>query len=695
MKWVSNVILLLSAALLLPLAACGGKTVSSPAASGGGYRQDSAALTFDGTKWNYDETNDVYWQIGVSYCAAPQDERYETLGIYVPGAYMAGTRNADGTYTCTVKAGGTVGNYNASTAPVVIPVNTPGYAACAAPTEYGYDSVSAYLKAGFVYLQPGIRGCITDMDAIEGGQAASASPSASAPGEASASPAAPASALPATDTAAVESPPSSAETEASASPNASASASPSPSAAVTAAASPSANASSGASGGAPWGVTDLKAAIRYFRFNAAFLPGSADSVFTFGMSGGGAQSALVGASGDSALYTPYLEAIGAAMTDKEGKTISDAICGSMCWCPITSLDYADEAYEWNMGQFSSTGARANSSFGSALSTDLAAAYADYINALKLKNGEITLSLEKTDNGVYQAGNYYDYLLSVIQVSLNNFLADTTFPYTEAAGAQQLPDGTNGSFGGNASGPSEGMAGTAPSGAPGGQTLQSPATQTDGASAGTTYKTVQDYIDALNSDARWVIYDETTNKARVTSIRAFVTHYKTATKALGAFDELDRGQGENALFGNGRDLAYHFDPTLAKLLKSNTASYGAFRDWQASYAVDFAADLAERDALGTDMQTRVDMYNPMYYLCNYYKGYNTSTPAKYWRIRTGIGQSDTALTVETNLALALKNDATVKDVDFAAIWGQKHTMVERTGDSTTNFTNWVETCASGK
>jgi hypothetical protein len=31
-----------------------------------------------------------------------------------------------------------------------------------------------------------------------------------------------------------------------------------------------------------------------------------DSIFTFGMSGGGAQSALVGATGDSELYTPYL-----------------------------------------------------------------------------------------------------------------------------------------------------------------------------------------------------------------------------------------------------------------------------------------------------------------------------------------------------------------------------------------------------
>jgi hypothetical protein len=80
------------------------------------------------------------------------------MGIYVPGAYMNGKGNSDGTYTCTPSDSGTVGSYTAKTAPVVLPVNTPGYSASAAPTEFSYDSVSDYLKAGFVYVQPGIRG---------------------------------------------------------------------------------------------------------------------------------------------------------------------------------------------------------------------------------------------------------------------------------------------------------------------------------------------------------------------------------------------------------------------------------------------------------------------------------------------------------------------------------------------------------
>ena len=87
--------------------------------------------------------------------------------------------------------------------------------------------------------------------------------------------------------------------------------------------------------GAYLSAVDNKAAVRYLRYNAAGLPGDAERVFVFGHSGGGAQSAVMGASGDSALYTPYLEALGAATAGADGGPLSDAIAGAMCWCPIT------------------------------------------------------------------------------------------------------------------------------------------------------------------------------------------------------------------------------------------------------------------------------------------------------------------------------------------------------------------------
>ena len=126
---------------------------------------------------------------------------------------MTASDNGNGTFTCEINANGQVCGYTADTAPVVIPVDTPGYSAMSAPSGYS-SSVTQYTSAGFVYLNAGCRG---------------------------------------------------------------------------------------RDHGAPPGVTDLKAAVRYFRYNSGNVPGSGERIFTFGMSGGGAQSALVGATGDSEL----------------------------------------------------------------------------------------------------------------------------------------------------------------------------------------------------------------------------------------------------------------------------------------------------------------------------------------------------------------------------------------------------------
>jgi hypothetical protein len=195
---------------------------------------------------------------------------------------------------------------------------------------------------------------------------------------------------------------------------------------------------------------------------------------------------------------------------------------------------------------------------------------------------------------------------------------------------------------------------------------------------TTYETAQDYIDSLNQDATWVIYDSETNTATITSVEDFVKNCKNASKNVGAFDDLDATQGENTLFGYGDGEGAHFDSVMAELLKDNE-----------TYGDSYAADLEKTDALENTVDSRVNMYNPMYYLSEYYDGYQTSNVAQYWRIRTGITQGDTALSTEINLTLALENYG--RDVDFETVWGAGHTMAERTGDSTENFIAWVNEC----
>ena len=570
----------------------------------------------DNKAWQYNSDDDVYYQIGISYCEKPADTNYETLAVFVPGSYMNATDNGDGTYTCEINSSAKVGNYTADTAPIVMPINTPGYSAMAALTSY--SSFTDYTKEGFVYVHAGCRG----RDA-----------------------------------------------------------------------------------GAPAGVTDLKAAVRFIRFSDDTIPGNAESIFTFGMSGGGAQSALMGSTGDSSLYDPYLEAIGAVTG------VSDAVLGSMCWCPITNLDSADEAYEWMMGVTRS----GLSDEEQQISDKLAEAFASYINSAGIKDPSGTvLTLNESSDGIYQAGSYYDYMKTVIEGSLNNFLADTTFPYDASSTSSGGGMGGMGGFGGGrpdgegfpsggdgapSFGDGQRPDGEMPGGGfPGGSDRSDSSDvnyedidditrndTTSGLSLTGTYETAQDYIDAMNANGEWVTYDASTNTVTITSIEDFVLAFKSASKNLGAFDQLDGRQGENTLFGYGDGNGAHFDAYLAEILN----------DLGNSYASDYASDLAKQDSVGNTVDYRVNMYTPLYYLLESSEGYQTSTVAKYWRIRTGIAQSDCALSTEMNLALALESYSGVDSVDFETIWGAGHTQAERTGNSTDNFIAWVNECMSNQ
>ena len=592
---------LLSALLCTTMLACGSGAASADAADD--LRGETEAVTnlpkVDQTAWQYNGDDDVYYQIGISYCETPADTAYETLAIFVPGAYMTATENGGGTYTCEINPDAAVGAYTAETAPIVMPINTPGYSAMAALTSYA--SFTSYTDEGFVYVHAGCRG----RDA-----------------------------------------------------------------------------------GAPAGVTDLKAAVRYLRYTDDVIPGNAERIFTFGMSGGGAQSALMGSTGDSALYDAYLEEIGAVTG------VSDAVLGSMCWCPITNLDTADEAYEWMMG-VTRSGLTEEEQH---ISDQLAEAFAAYINSAGIKDPDgLVLTLSESDDGIYQAGSYYDYMKTVIEESLNHFLSDTEFPYD----ASSASGGRRGGFGGGMPGGFGG--GQRPErgeGAPDFDAGQKPDGEmmsgkvsfeeldditrnetTGGVSLSGTYETAQDYIDALNAEREWVHYDAATNTASITSIEDFVLACKSASKNLGAFDQLDGGQGENTLFGYSDGNGAHFDAILADILNALGSDYAA----------DYAEDLAKQDSEGNTVDYRVNMYTPLYYLLESSEGYQESTVAKYWRIRTGIAQGDCSLSTEMNLALALENDERVESVDFETIWGAGHTQAERSGNSTDNFIAWVNAC----
>ena len=92
-------------------------------------------------------------------------------------------------------------------------------------------------------------------------------------------------------------------------------------------------------GKAPAAIVDLKAAVRYLRFNAGRFPGNLERIVSNGTSAGGALSALLGATGNGIDYEPWLRSAGAL----EGR---DDVFAVSAYCPITNLDHADQAYEW-------------------------------------------------------------------------------------------------------------------------------------------------------------------------------------------------------------------------------------------------------------------------------------------------------------------------------------------------------------
>ena len=351
---------------------------------------------------------------------------------------------------------------------------------------------------------------------------------------------------------------------------------------------------------APSAVTDLKSAIKYYRYLSAqgAVPGDTKQIYAFGHSGGGAQTAILGACGNSALYDDYLSALGAKTAYR------DDIAGAMCWCPITNLDLGSEGYEWNMGLTRS----GLSSTDQNISKALAAVYADYINDLGLKHpatGE-TLTLSATDDGYYQSGAYYEYVMEVINDAVSRY---NTYNHANVS----------------------------------------------------AYNT---------TDA--------------SALSTFAKANKSATKGLGAFDNYtkSRTSAGNQLFDPDGEFA-HFDKRLAEIVGIYAPQYKS----------DFDTDLAKVDQFGKDLDTRIAMYTPMYYLLSnstYYPGggAGSSTVAPHWRIRTGIKQGDTSLCTEINLALALQAYG-ITDVDFETIWGQGHTQAEDEGDGTDNFIEWVE------
>ena len=617
------------------------------------------SLALDQGAWKYDEDNDVYYQLGLTYCVSPATKTYESLAVFVPGAYFTGEKNGN-SYTCTVNEKAVVGNFTPSTAPVLMPINTGTLSPQMSPTVYGYAGLAPYLSAGCIYVYAGFRGRSAGYDSTTGSN----------------------DLFP---------------------------------------------------GGSPWPVVDLKAAVRYLRYNADALPCDTKRVFVFGFGAGGGLSATLGSSGDSALFEPYLAEIGAATHDASGATLSDAVSGSASWCPQTSFDMADAAYEWAQGQYATEGQRAEGTWTAALSADLAAAYGAWVNEMDLRGSDdAQLTLDETEAGAYAMGSYAAALLGSIDDAASYFVQNTTFPYTytpqrleepsfpgdpnlsatrasEAAASAQpsapaVDDGAGEPADTGATDEPTGADATADA-TPEGE--KDAAASADAAAAepvaaplagveqvqSTIYDSPQNYFAALNADALWINYSLQHQTVSVSSLRDFSVHLRPASLGASPFDAPDRSSRVNQLFGIGEESTLHFDAALADLVDKNVDAYSELEGWKEEYETAWTDDLAKKDALDTTMEARVAMMNPLFWLSGHYEGYGQSTVAPHWRVNEGLFDTDTPLPVAMNLALALRKHDGVSDVVYTPVWGQGHVLAERSGSATANLLDWVISCCT--
>ena len=591
-------------------------------------------LAIDPSAWRYDEENDVYYQLGLTYCKTPATATYESLAIFVPGAYFKAEENG-ATYTCTVNEKAVVGSYTPATAPILMPINTGTLSAQTSPTVYDHDGLAPYLEAGCIYVYAGFRGRSAGYDTASGSNEL----------------------FP---------------------------------------------------GGSPWPAVDLKAAVRFLRYNASVLPCDASRVFVFGFGAGGGLSAVLGASGDAAEFEPYLASIGAITHDAEGSAVSDAIAGSASWCPITSFDVADAAYEWGQGQYASDGTRAKDTWTRALSQDLAAAYGAWVNEMDLRDGDDNqLTLDETETGAFSMGSYASAILDAIDEAATYFVQNTSFPY--AYTPQRLEDPT---FPGDpnlvatraADVAAQGQASSAPAdgtgeGKVGEESDANEVVEGTGSAplAGvaqvqsTVYDSAQSYFASLNADNWWINYSHSSSTVSITSLREFVLHLRPAALAASPFDLPDRSSKSNQLFGIGEESTLHFDAMVADLVGRNAEKYAELDGWDDEYEIAWEDDLEKVDALETGMLERVSMMNPLYWLSGHYDGYGQSAVAPHWRVNEGLFDTDTSLCTAPNLVFALRKYDGVSDVSHTPVWGQGHVLAERSGSATANLLSWVADC----
>jgi hypothetical protein len=359
-------------------------------------------------------------------------------------------------------------------------------------------------------------------------------------------------------------------------------------------------------GVAPAAMVDLKAAVRFLRYNSStgVFTGDVSHIIDSGGSAGGALASLLGASGNSSLYDSYLAAIGAADAD-------DNIFAVGAWSPITNLDHADGAYEEEYSSLDYSGNAVNST----ISGDLKTIFENYQDGLGLTDMRGSL-------GTLTHSNITEYILEqYMEPSLAKFVAA-------------------------------------------GGSVPSYATCTSsGASESCTFA-FSDYVaNSIGSRGKSVpafdsFFDLTSSSP----------YYGTVVNTSCTAELLEFGSPTGAV-----------DSSCSSSGGPPGSSSGSPRHF-----TNFSSQTVDGTAISSNLQTTVNLMNPMYYIMNALASADSSGVAKYWYIRDGTIATDTSAYVIVDLATAVENLWDTSHVNAWEDWGEGHNVeVDPSG-----FSAWV-------
>lgn len=439
-------------------------------------------------------------------------------------------------------------------------------------------------------------------------------------------------------------------------------------------------------GGAPWGLVDLKAAVRFLRYNACVLPGHGQTIVAMGLGSGGNLAALLGSTGDEAAFEGPLDEVGAALWDGEGEDISDAVEGVALWNPQVSLGSMDGAYEWLYGQYSQEGTRARDTWTGQLSPLLADAWADHLGELGLTGGgEGILTLDETTATVRTDGTYYEHLMDLACSAASAFFSSASFPVTVTQGAT-----SQGGFPGLATTTdmdalAAGAAQNAAVASEQGATVDGPAPTTV---TSTTFDSAEDYVAWLNEGGRWLTYNASRARVRISSLEPMIARLAPASLGCTCYDAVDDDSPWNQLFGTEDLSALHFSSLDAKVLEDHLEQLAQVQGFEATLPDQWSHDLAVNDPQGLSVSERCALYDPMDRLLPSGGSQGQGQVAGQWRINVGLAQSQVPFTEGIDLALALGDCGQETAVELNCVWQGDYGLSERTGDGISNVLAWV-------